>query len=368
MSAPAKKKSKVQDKAFGQDGISSAHNHLAASSKRVQGIYRELLHLIHTNGLKPGDLLPPHEQLRQQIKTGSNLLHESISMLVSDGVLERIRGTGTRVLRTDIVSLQTWTVGVPVFDELTYGFRPMLEHYIRRALLQNGCSDRSFLSLPGVHKLKRPLKTSDFAGLEEDIEAKQIDGIISFHALDAEGVPTISVANSASASLKVDIDDPKFVEDAIDALLTKNRKGIAIIGPKAYNTRRKKRLKKRNDLSGKIYWIEQMGMGGIEAGEECARLFIELSEKHKIDAFVTLDEIIANSIIQILRDKGRKIPAIAVQVNQQVPIPLIAQEIIRFEIDIRQLADTAVEKLVQKLLDPTAKVESALIAPTQIKE
>ncbi|WP_309380560.1 GntR family transcriptional regulator [Cerasicoccus frondis] len=355
-------------KAFGNTNLASTHNHLAATSKRVRKLYRELLHYISTNNLNPGDLLPKHEELRQELKTGSNMLHEAISMLVSDGVLERVRGTGTRLIRTDIVSLQTWTVGVPIFDDLVYGFEPMLEHYLRRALIKNGCSDRTYVLKPTTRKELSNYKPEHFAGLEDDIAAQQIDAVLTFHPFACDKLPVCCVATEGrNSSMKVNIDDSGFVEGAIHELNKRNLKNIAVIGPERYNTRRKAHLKKKK-INQKLTWIDQAGRGGIDAGIHSAEEYLKLSNRKPIDAIIILDEIMANTMLQIVQNHGQKLPVIALQCNQQVPIPIIGPEVIRFELDILKLAESAVDCIVKKLMDPTTKVSNVLVRPTLIED
>lgn len=357
-----RKKAANAEMAFRSEGISSSRNHLASSSKRIQGIYRGLLCYIHENQLKPGDLLPSHEQLRQQIKTGSITLNNAISMLVSDGVLERVRGTGTRLLRTDVVSLQTWTIGVPVFDNLTYGFRPMLEHYLRRSLLQNGCSDRSYLAHPGIKDIER-LSTDDFAGLPEDIEAGQVDGIVTFRPLDSDKIPVCLAGSSSPGKMAVEIDDTGFVLDAVVELRKRGFQGIAIAGPENYNKKRKQFFKSAKIISKGLYWINQKTTGGIDAGHETVAAVLPLIKSEKVDAILTLDETAANTTMQVLRSSGIPLPALAIQVNKQLPTPLIGDNILRYELDIKELADMAIQLMVKKLLDPTASTKSKKIRP-----
>lgn len=359
---------KENNKAFGRHSIASSKHHLAASSPRVRSVYRSLLHYIYLNELKPGDLLPGHEVLRKSLRTGSITLHDSISMLVQDGVLERVRGTGTRLIRTDIISQQTWTVGVAVLDELTYGFRPMLEHYMRRALIQNGCSDRSYLSLPEVPEDKPLLKPDDFAGLPEDIEAKKVDAILSFKRLETDKVPVCCVGGGyqSISGMSVQIDDATFITEACKALRERGYRSIAIFGPQKYNTSRKKHLKAKKVPCAGIIWIEQASSGGIESGVKGAADFMMLNQQSPIDAIITLDETLANTLVQILRSQGYRPPAMAIQINKQIPTPLIGPDILRFEVDIKELADRSAQMVSQQLLDPDAVIESAQIAPKLI--
>src|SRR5690625_4224160 len=77
---------------------------------------KRLIQYIHEHHLDVGDVLPPQEQLRQQIGFGHATLSRAMALLVDCGMITRKSRVGTVVENRAATIPDLWTVGVPVFS------------------------------------------------------------------------------------------------------------------------------------------------------------------------------------------------------------------------------------------------------------
>ena len=331
--------------------VSSGGSPLALVKPQVRRAYRDLLCLMHSQDMTEGSSLPPHETLRRRIRCGSNVLDEAMRLLVDDGVISRSRNLGTTVRELSRVAAHTWSIAVVAVDEPVYAVKPLAEHYLRRALLERGCADRTYLTKPSARGVRQDLQLSDCVALAEDVESGKVDGILSLVRLRPGPVPIVHVMTAKTGGPRVSLDLGAFVTDAAKHLISRGSRRLALICGNDIPTR-----ELGSSLLSQIASEASLPKPRIIESQprawEGARLaaeLIALSPSHRPSGLIVCDDHVASGLTAALCAHPEYQPNIAVLANLQLPMPM-ARSVTRFVLDIRQLADAAVETILRKVL------------------
>jgi len=65
-------------------------------------IMEQVLALVAGNHLKPGEMVPSVRQMAAELEINMMTVSKAYTKLETDGVLERVRGTGMRVCKNDV--------------------------------------------------------------------------------------------------------------------------------------------------------------------------------------------------------------------------------------------------------------------------
>ena len=109
-------------------------------------IVEQVRRLILSGKLPPGELLPSVRQLAADLEINMMTVSKAYSLLEADGIVERVRGTGMRV-----VDLKPSSV-----SQRQGELRPSAEELVRRARELNLTDDQLLALLKSVLKEKTP--------------------------------------------------------------------------------------------------------------------------------------------------------------------------------------------------------------------
>lgn len=335
----------------GSKFFSGESSPLALVKPQVRRAYRDLLCLMHSQDMTQGSALPPHETLRRSIRCGSNVLDEAMQLLVDDGVITRSRSLGTTVRELSRVAAHTWSIAVVAIDEPEYAVKPLAEHYLRRALLERGCADRTYLTKPSVRGKRQDLPLSDCVALAEDVESGKVDGILSLVRLRSGPVPIVHVMTAQTDAPWVTLDFGAFVKDAAGHLVLQGARKLALIcgSDRATGEQGEALLAA---IASEASLPKPRVIEAKPRAWEGARLAAELiamSPSHRPSGLIVSDDHVASGLTAALCAFPEYQPQIAVLANLQLPMPM-ARPVTRFVLDIRELADVAVEAVLRRVL------------------
>jgi DNA-binding GntR family transcriptional regulator len=159
--------------------LSSAFDGEASQSLTIQA-YSKLRSLIISGALAPGQRLKV-EQLRERIEVGATPIREALSLLTSEGLVERLDKRGFRVSG---VSLEE-------YDDLHRTRCWLEEHALRDSIARGdqGWEDRLVLV---THRLRRlPRTVSDGQGTRSNPEWEHMHKLFHMSLLAASPSPTL---------------------------------------------------------------------------------------------------------------------------------------------------------------------------------
>ena len=330
-----------------------------------QAACRKILVYLHENELTTGDKLPSHAELVKELHVCHDTLSTAMKWLVEEGVLSRRQRVGTVVERPypTLPQRSFWRVGIVAPPLTSSYFISVLIHCIHRHLGMRGFSDRVYmLSLNAAPSSER--YPQDFSGLEEDLEAEILNALITPARLVADKVPVCGVA-SLHGDFGVRIDHRRFALEAVAELRKAGyRRILAGIAPPEESfgyqftegvNEAKATYELGNDLETSIC------ANGIKSGYQLARTILERPRSQKVDAIIVRDDITAQACASLLASEGVSLP-MAVLTNVQIPLSF-AVPVLRFALDVDELAKIGVELLLQKLLRPSKVPSSQSFAP-----
>ncbi|PAW79646.1 MAG: hypothetical protein B9S32_03670 [Verrucomicrobia bacterium Tous-C9LFEB] len=329
--------------------------------------YRLMLQYIHERELNIGDRLPTHAELVHELGVCHCTLATAMKWLVVDGVLTRRQKAGTIVseLYPRFPKRSIWQVGIVVPPLTSSYFFPVLTHFQHRHLGLNGLADRTYMlsvnAQPSseVH-VRRP---SDFSGLEEDIEAGMLNGILTSTRLMTDKIPVCGSASSAS-TFGVEIDQSAFARQALTELRKRGcRHILAGVRPMddGFSHLFEEAVEEAGQQMGRSL-VRATGMTGVEYGYRLAQQVLASPASRRIDGVLLRDDITAQACASLLARKGRTDVIVATQTNLQIPMPFAVPTIL-FALDVDELARLSVSMLLKKLLKPSLKPQLSYLAP-----
>lgn len=328
--------------------------------RRTRHAYREILRLIHSRHLQPGELLPRQSDLLGELGMCQGTLSAAMGWLVEDGVLRRRKCAGTTVVRLlpDNPRRLIWSVGIVMPDVYETPFFPTLTHFLHKHLALNGCADRVYILSPHAAPTDRVTKRvpADFSGLEEDMAGGILDALITPTRLTALDIPVCAAAGPETARFGVLLDQAALVRQACAVLWARGKRRLAVA------------VTLHEEPGYAHYWegfaaaMTEHGLtvseadrfvvgSGLESGRRLAERLLALPAGRRPDGLVVLDDIAAQGLTVHLQGAGSYRPALAVQTNRQAPVAF-AWPVSHFEFDVERLAEKAVHKTLALLLNP----------------
>ena len=339
-----------------------------AAHSRVTAACKQVARYIHRQGFGVGDKLPPQTELGRILGFCQNTIHPAMRLFVDMGMLSRRTHYGTEIISLEPLNRLTWTVGLAVMDLPIQGpgaFHAWLLHALQSELAKRQCTGHTYFRIAEPHWPYQRLE--DFPGLTEDVENRAIDGLITFEELDDAGRAAFTRAGIPLLFCGVDACDVMpfatlgdyrdMVAAAAAALVGQGARRLALVtggfieldAPAfADIVRRAVGAHGGNGLATEVF----SGGIGVAAGEEAARSLVERPAAQRPDALIILDDFTAAGMARALAAQGGYAPRFAVlahkQFSQVWPLPVL-----RYEIDIAELAARAVKTLQEALLDPS---------------
>lgn len=146
------------------------------SHKIYQQVAEEIIQMIETGHLNPGDKLPPLNQLAKQFGVSRATVREAFSTLQGMGLIALRHGEGTFVQQIDLETM----IQVPMNAALLLGRNELLSlHEIRELLEVGACRmAASRATDTDIQEMEQALQA--FECTDEDMDA-QVQADLSFH-------------------------------------------------------------------------------------------------------------------------------------------------------------------------------------------
>ncbi len=326
-----------------------------------------MLIYLHEHELKAGDKLPTHAELVKRLKVCHDTLNTAMKWLVEEGVLSRRQRLGTVVAQPypSFPRRAFWQVGIVAPPLTSSYFISVLIHCIHRHLGLRGFSDRTYMlsvnAAPSSEVTER--HPEDFSGLVDDLDNGVLNALITPARLVTDKVPVCGVG-SLHGHFGATIDHRLFAREAVTELLRAERRRIAAAVSHPQDSFGQEFARSVNEVR------QSLGLGqdlesvicsnGIEHGHRLAREILARPRSKRIDAVIVRDDMTAQACAAVLAAEGGSQIAMAVQTNLQIPISF-ALPVLRFALDVDELAEKSVEMLLEKLLRPSRTPRSLLV-------
>lgn len=331
--------------------------------------YRMILRYLRSRKVQVGDLVSTQSELRQELGYSNDTLTKAMKWLVEDGVLERRQRAGTMVLDMSKAQFDGHTVVLAMVPHTTLPDEPFYGHLLRaldghvREIL--GAQVRIL-----THQINEHLNTvwglDTFPGLEAMVLNGDVDAVICPIAVDPvatgrltdTGTPWLHVSSWERNPLGVVIDQKPMMQQACHMLAHRGCKRLGIV-TKEGRGHEKLRYWQMYEQAAREYDFQtrpllEAGDISLEAGRQLARRILQMPVRQRPDGMVIINDVLASGMTDVLRDQVAYRPEIAVQAN--IPGTLIfGLPVIRFDVDVYQLAEQVVKLLVEKWVRPASK-------------
>lgn len=352
-------------------------HHLPAES-RVLEACKVILRHIQAHGLAAGDRLPTQDEWRRQTDFSNDTLSAAMRYLIDGQVLSRRSGLGTLVAEPRRSLEGLWTVGLALQHHIV-GRKPFYAQlfcYVQEALGAAGCRTQIHLQQERDHQPLEPL--DKFHLLAQDVAAGRLDGVVtmaslhpaSWATLRRQGVVAVHAGAWEEAPSGAVIDRRPMVRAAVAELAARGARHFGLVS-----------MPEQHTDGGRFYHgfvdglaalglpphagLHVTGSEGITGGEEAAQRLLATAARP--DALVVVDDGMAMGLTAVLREHPAYRPLIAVQTNQQAPL-VYSLPVIRYEVDIRELAEQAVACLLERLANPAAPERVMYLPPRRAAE
>jgi hypothetical protein len=329
----------------------------AVAGTRVSDACKQIARYIRQHGLGVGDTLPPQRELRRAFGFSNCSLSPAMQVLVEMGLITRSNGHGTVIRDLEPLNRLTWTVGVATIDLPMQGAGASIA-WILHAMQHQIARRHSTCHVYFRGENPRwPHRLEDFPGLAEDVEAGAVDGLIVPPAMDAAavaraGIPAVEAGFMTSAMpFAILTDVPAMIAEAATRLLDGKVRRIAVVGERfeagALEAIVRQAAGGKNGVATEsIPWNP-----GLEAGGEIARALLQRPAARRPEALIFSDDFVAVGAVQTLAAQPDYRPGLATLANKQLP-QAWALPVIRFEVDIDEIAARTVNMLGEVMLNP----------------
>ena len=333
---------------------------------------KALLRLIWTNGLTAGDRLPTHWELCEKIGVSNNSLTPAMRRLVEAGVVARKTKAGTVVVDPHAFAEPLWRVGVAENFENLRSASPyfsLLCACVQNELTRAGCWPRLYLRRAANARHADAL--ADYPALAADAKSGLLDGAIALGSLSREGwrhaagaAPLCGFSEAASCGVLIDMRG--VIREAVRVLAGRGCERIEVVRKAGHPAERVIRKGFREGLA--LAGLPARALGEASsarahsavipgtlthmlAGGREAQMLLEQPSKRRPDGLIVTDDYMAAGLTAVLREAGGYRPRVAVVTHLQAP-QVYALPVLRFELDIAELARCGVAILMERLRNP----------------
>ncbi len=354
-----------------------------AGDSQVEVAVKALLRLIWVNGLGPGDRLPTHWELCRRIGVSTHSLTPAMRRLVGAGVLARKPKAGTVVIDPDAYREPLWRVGVAENFETLRGASPffsVLGACVQNELVRGGCWPRLYLRQMPTERHSDAL--ADYPRLAADAASGLLDAAICLGNLDrgawrrvAGNAPLCGFNEVSECGAQIDL--RTMVREAVRCLAAQGARRVAVVRKARHPAERDLRAGFSEGLA--VAGLRPQTMGNASAapkasatltntvthmmaGARVAQSLLALPAARRPDGLIVLDDYMAAGLTAVLREGGGYRPRIAVVTHLQAP-QVYALPVLRFELDIAELARRGVAILAERLRNPDLPGRVEWVAP-----
>lgn len=333
------------------------HGQVAAACKQIA-------RLIHSHGLTTGDRLPSQEELRRLLRFSHDTLSPAMRHLVQIGLIKRSTSHGTVICDMDTLNHLTWTVGLTALSTPLHGagaFHAWLMHALLRELAQRHCVGITFFRVERPHW---PHRLEDFPGLAESIADHNLDALVDLCGLDSPnqsalartGIPVLHSGIHTEMPFAALCERAAMVGEAAAILIGRGARRLALVGKtETLDSRGFSALAQRAaTASGGRGAVTEVipAKPSIASGEQVAAGLLQRPTAGRPDALIVIDDFTGAGLVRILAAHGSYTPRLAVYTNKQLP-QTWAMPVMRFEVDIDELAALTIRMLGELLLNPS---------------
>lgn len=333
-----------------------------------------LVRYIWDLNLKEGDRLPPYKSLRTTLGLGDATINRAVRSLEQSGVLETVRTVGTYVVDPDADGHLGRIIGLAALrsgDVQLGPFYSCLLHYLQTHLREVGCQTRVFYQKP---TMENTVNLDHFPGLERSVNHKEIDSVILTSNLDKSSWQKLEAATMYPCFVGAPTPSPRgvfidlkdvtraMVRDLIDRGC--RRPALAIPPGSVHGLFLpvfREALKGVKDVDP-----EQLYFSGIaiQGGREIAEQIMAMDPSARPDGIAIVDDQIGIGLANhLVREMPGYSPRLACMVNKQVPVDFPFKDVNYFEIDINELAESAIGMTIQLLRRGETQSERIWVAP-----
>ncbi|RMD83655.1 MAG: GntR family transcriptional regulator [Lentisphaerae bacterium] len=298
--------------------------------------------------LRPGQKLPPTQDLAQEFGVAMRTIQRSMEILARRTLITRIPRQGSFVNK----HINTRTLGMlvnsEVFTQCGYEFHQSLLHTIRRLALDRGWNSQIYF-LDSARELSSVLPL-----IKDDIRNGKIRGIIAVNARNYYHELALDTT-FPWCTTRAAIDYRRLAYDMCRYLLSRGYRNIMLI-------RHSEGHSKGKDVDGALQYegyMEAMREAGVSvppygrgilasfarpAFEGLNRLLVEAGD-NRIEAVMVMNDRATEGVVMALLNNGLKIPedvALITHANRHIEI-LSPVELTRYEFDIMDFAKVALD-------------------------
>lgn len=323
------------------------------------GIVADLRRKIVAGILKPGTRLPTYVQLAKERKCAVDTVQRAMSRLIRDGFLVPRGGLGTFVMENPShlhrygVVFSVDPTDPRVWDRIK--FQPFL---YREVVAMRGARERDIVP---YLKVNGTPDSEDYQRLLDDIRNERLAGVV-FDApthlakphmsalLDTPGMPFVTIGeDTLHANLStVYLDRFKFVERALDYLLTRKRRRVALLaGSTSYYHDPLfgwfEHGVARRRMTTRPYWIQNMFPGVSMWASNSTHLLMKATDIP--NALIITDDTLVEHATTGLVDADVRIPQ-ELEVVAHCNFPAITPSMVpakRLGFDVRQVLNTCLD-------------------------
>lgn len=336
-----------------------------ASRTRAALVSKEIARHIVRSGLGVGDKLPTQIELCQKMGLCQDTVHLAMRHLVEIGLIVRRTYHGSEIVDLEGLNRLTWTIGIAAIDFPIHGpggASAWLLHALLSEVAHRNCTCHTYFRGGRLHWPQHAF--GEFAGLAEDVADHAIDGLITLEEMDARslaacsraGIPILNCGYiKSSMPLSVLNDYRGMVADSIPVLLGRGARRLALVASEGVKVEDFADLARLSAgvLGGNALTTEYVNASpSMEAGAQVAAMFEERAANERPDGLIFLDDFTALGAAHALVAMPGYAPHLVVFSNKQLP-QIWPKPVLRYELDIAEVAACAMKMLQQVLLNPT---------------
>jgi DNA-binding LacI/PurR family transcriptional regulator len=322
---------------------------------------------------KPGDRLPPRQELVVELGTCAATLQAAVDQLVSQGFLRvGARKSGTRVA-LHLPHLTRYRLVFP-YGPNDWG---QFWHALEAAALKRSAPQQEYLCFYGLaghqdiaeyRKIVREVETRRVAGL---IFVSSADEFKGTPLLDHPGIPRVAIADKGylPGIAKVEVDLRSFMDQAVDTLAARGCKRIALLSASTAGGMPDlfRRAMAERGLKSRPVWEQFASRRNPMASRHVMELLMQSGQPARPDGLIVSDDNLLTTASEGLVAAGVRVPKdlhVVALTNFPLLIPS-AIPVTRIGFDIPAMLDLLVLRLEQ--VRRGEKPPEVTLAPAVVK-
>jgi DNA-binding LacI/PurR family transcriptional regulator len=325
-------------------------------SATKEQISRAMLRQILDGELSPGSRLPTRAQLQDSFGAGPMTVQAALDLLRQHGFVVAKRGLGTHVAAHPPHLFQYGLV-FPRYPSASQGWARFWTALDKEANSLAGSKSRRIVTFYGVdghidgegyQKLESHVGSHQLAGVIFAVPPYELEGLPLMHDATLPKV-SITVASDLTDTLSVRLDTQSFVDKALDYLLARGRKRIAVMTLSEVRGRRKyldaiELGAAARGMTIQPYWRMRVAGEYPEGASDYAHLLMQPHQTDRPDGMIITDDNLVEFAAAGLIAAGAKIPQdmeIVGHCNFPWPTPSIVP-VKRLGFDAREVLSKAI--------------------------